>query len=183
MNKKVVLLLISLLWITLAVGLVKSKEFLLKNGKSVLLETLPADPRDLLRGDYVILNYKINTLDLNLVRSEKSSYNPGEKVFVRLEPRGRYWGAVAVQTKQDFQKQGDPAVYIKGRVKYYSHFKENSKMTVDYGIGSYFVPEGEGKEIERNIGRTKSAVDVEVVVGDSGLAVIKDVVVNRRSIK
>ena len=38
------------------------QEFLLRRGTVVLLESAPVDPRDLLRGDYVILSYKISVL-------------------------------------------------------------------------------------------------------------------------
>ena len=41
-------------------------------GKSLYLETVPYDPVDLFRGDYVNLQYEIENLDMDLV--DKSMY-------------------------------------------------------------------------------------------------------------
>ena len=41
------------------------QELLLREGTSILLETERVDPRDLLRGDYLILNYKISSVPTN----------------------------------------------------------------------------------------------------------------------
>lgn len=40
-------------------GLVVQKEYLLANGRPVLLELAPVDPRSLMQGDYMTLNYAI----------------------------------------------------------------------------------------------------------------------------
>ncbi len=39
-------------------GTVITQEYALAHGKAILLETRPVDPRDLLSGDYLMLNYK-----------------------------------------------------------------------------------------------------------------------------
>ena len=59
----------------------------------------------------------------------------------------------------------DGDVFIKGRI--------DDRGRLDFGIGTYFVPEGTGRIIER-------AQDVKVVVSvdDDGNAVIKDVLVD-----
>ncbi|HMT00386.1 MAG TPA: GDYXXLXY domain-containing protein, partial [Saprospiraceae bacterium] len=41
-------------------GSIISKEDLLKNGKLILLELAPVDPRSLMQGDYMSLRYKIS---------------------------------------------------------------------------------------------------------------------------
>ena len=45
-------------------GTTARQEFVLARGRTILLETRPVDPRDLLRGDYLILRYKINDVPL-----------------------------------------------------------------------------------------------------------------------
>ena len=168
MNKKIIFIVVSFLWIAVAVGLIISKQHIIRTGKTVLLETVPVDPRDFLRGDYVILRYKISTLDLQQIQSEKSYYGRGERVYVRLEPKERFWEAAAVKTKRSVSDNG---VYIKARVKYCY----NKKLELNYGIESYFVPEGEGKDIEKNMRGNKSSVEVEALVDTSGNAIIKRV--------
>ncbi len=165
MNKRIVLFAVSILWIAIAFGLINSRELILKQGTTVVLETVPVDPRDLVRGDYVRLSYKISRLDLNFIRSADNNYRRGEKVFVFLEPTGGVWQAVSVQ-KAKPQSEG---LYIKGRVDSYY----GKKLNVDYGIESYFVPEGEGREIEKTMRGAKSLVKMEVSIAPSGQAVIK----------
>ena len=170
MNKKLILIGVSFLWIAVAVGLIISKQYIMRTGKTVILETLPVDPRDFLRGDYVVLNYKISTIDLQKVSSEKSYYRRNEKIYVELEPKERLWEVKAVKTKKPVSAD---AVYIKAKVKYCY----NKKVGLNYGIESYFVPEGEGKEIEKNMQGGKSSVEVEALIDSSGNAIIKKVFV------
>lgn len=168
MNKKLVFFAVSLLWVLVAAGLIVSKQYIVKTGKTVLLETVPVDPRDFLRGDYVILRYKISSLDLEQIQSERARFSPGERVYVKLEPGERFWAAKEIKTQKPVTDSG---VYIKGKVKYCY----NKKLELDYGIESYFVPEGEGKGIEKHMQGNKSSVEVEVLVGRSGNAIIKKV--------
>ena len=168
MNKKLIIIGLSFLWIAVAVGLIISKQHIMRTGKTVLLETVPVDPRDFLRGDYVVLRYKISTLDLQQIQSEKSFYSRGDRVYVKLGPRERFWEATAIKTKMPVS---DSWVYIKGKVKYCY----NNKLEINYGIESYFVPEGEGKDIEKNMRGSQSSVEVEALVDTAGNAMIKDV--------
>ncbi|MFH0917767.1 MAG: GDYXXLXY domain-containing protein [Candidatus Omnitrophota bacterium] len=168
MNKKLIFIAVSFLWIVLAVGLVISKQQIIKTGKTVILETVPVDPRDFLRGDYVVLRYKISTLDLQQIPSEEPYYQRGTRVYVKLAPREKFWEATAVKIKRPVSDNG---LYLKARVKYcYS-----KKLELDYGIESYFVPEGQGKDIEKNMRQDKSSVEVEALVDKSGNAIIKKV--------
>ena len=59
-NKKW-LIIVVLLQVLLLGGTVSMKENLLRTGQTVKLELVPIDPRSLMQGDYVRLNYKIST--------------------------------------------------------------------------------------------------------------------------
>ena len=48
---------------------VTTQELNLRSAPTVLLETRPVDPRDMLRGDYVILSYKISGVIWNYLAS------------------------------------------------------------------------------------------------------------------
>ena len=65
-----------------------------------LLRTRPVDPRDLLRGDYVILGYDIATPPAG---STEPPGGGGALVFVRLRPDGKFWvgDAVAAEPRPD----------------------------------------------------------------------------------
>ena len=61
MKLKLLILILTLqaVWI---LGTVVQQENIWRTGKVILLETQPVDPRDLLRGDFVRLNYKISSV-------------------------------------------------------------------------------------------------------------------------
>lgn len=135
------------------------RQWTLARGTVVLLETAPVDPRDLFRGDYVILAYKISNLNPGGLGSIES-FRPGQVVYVGLEQRGKYWEAVSVGT------QKPSGIFLRGRTGY--SFREKM-VSVRYGIESYFVPHGRGRAIEQ----TRDPVAVEVAVGRDGTAVIR----------
>jgi hypothetical protein len=77
------------------------QERTLRVGKVILLETERVDPRDLLRGDYLILNYKISNVPTNLFSPPVNLDLPdGTKVFVALEPRGDFFAVARASTNQ-----------------------------------------------------------------------------------
>lgn len=173
MNKKLIVAIIGFLWVAIAVWVISSKQQILKSGKPVLLETVPVDPRDLLRGDYVILRYKISSLDLNHMKRGKRYYRPGENIYVGLEQKGKFWEADDI-----YEKKADcvNVLFIKGKVRY----SYRDRIEVNYGIESYFVPEGEGKDIEKKMRGNKSSVSVEAVVDSFGNALIKRVYIDEQ---
>ena len=132
------------------------RQVALTQGREVTLQTVPVDPRSLLQGDYAILDYEIARLP------ERWRDEPqGTTVYVTLEECGRVWCADRYS-----RWEPDPEdVFIRGQV--------NDRRRLDFGIGTFFVPEGTGHIVER-------AQDVKVVVslGYSGNAVIKRVLVD-----
>ncbi len=167
MKKKTFIILIACMWVAVAAGFIASKQFTLKTGKTVVLETVPVDPRDLLRGDYVILSYKIGQLYPRALKSEKENYEYSEIVYVGLAPEGKYWKAVSVSSKRPAESN---VVFIKGRITQ----GLRGRISVNYGIENYFVPEGEGRELEEALRRGREVkVVVEAAVGADGSALIK----------
>ena len=137
------------------------KEYRLQTGTTVVLQTVPVDPRSLLQGDYAILRYRVSTLPSYL-----SNLGQGSTVYVTLVERDDVWTAV----RYTVSKPSPDEVFIKGRVE--------AGGQLDFGIGTYFVPEGTGHIIER-----ARDVKVEVSVSGSGGAVIKDVIVDGKPFK
>ena len=169
MNKRIIVLLIALLWVIVTVGFIASKQAVLKSGKVILLETEPVDPRDLLRGDYVILSYRISNLHLDRIASEKKYFRHGEIVYVEVEPKGKYWEAASISAERPVAGAG---IFIRGRVR----GSRSNEAHVLYGIENYFVPEGEGGKFETAMRRgSKEKLNVEAVVDKSGNAMIKRV--------
>lgn len=166
MNKKKIFLIIGAFWIVLIGGFIGIKEFTLKTGNEVLLKTVPVDPRDLFRGDYVILRYEISTIDANAFALNVSDFKIEDKIYATLNVDKDKIGNVSSISKQT-PANGN---FIKGTVK----SAYGNRLTIEYGIESYFVPESKGREIERNRGKlyTKVAID------KFGNAVIKSLIMD-----
>ncbi|MDP2267980.1 MAG: GDYXXLXY domain-containing protein [Deltaproteobacteria bacterium] len=146
------------------------KEFTLQTGDEILLKTRPVDPRDLFRGDYVILRYDISTINTDTLTYQSSDFKENDKVYVLLNVDDKKIGTLSNIDKN----KPTEGVFIEGTVKSAS----SNRVNIEYGIESYFVPEGKGKEIERNLGKiyTKIAVD------DFGNAVIKSLILDEKDI-
>ena len=142
--------------ILLLLAIIGGKEYILNTGTTVVLQTVPVDPRSLLQGDFAILGYKISTLP-----TSPSGWSPGSTVFVTLVDRGEVWEALRYSSR----KPSSDEVFIKGTV--------DNRGLLDFGIGTYFVPEGTGRIIER-----AGDVKVEVSVDSRGKAVIKRILVD-----
>jgi uncharacterized membrane-anchored protein/uncharacterized membrane protein len=117
-----------------------ASESLLSNGTSIKLEIEPLDPRSLLQGDYVTLNYSISTAP-NSVAAELESRRSLSRIKVVLRPDDS-----GVYVFDRLYKHGESLTYkevvINGRLSGWN--------SIYYGIETYFVPEGTGTEVERN---------------------------------
>ena len=61
-------------------ALVEQRARILRGGTEIRLRTVPVDPRDLFRGDYVILAYPISTVEA----AGQPGFQRGERVYVCL---------------------------------------------------------------------------------------------------
>jgi uncharacterized membrane-anchored protein len=156
---------------------------ILREGTEVSLLTRPIDPRDLLRGDYVVLGYDISELPAGpLLNQPAAARNP--IVFVKLAPNGdRLYGAVSVHA--DAVAVTSPEVLIRGRVTYGATCGSSGhafceKLQISYNLESYFVPQGEGRKLEQT--RNQSKLVVVAAVMPSGRAAIKRLLVDGKPV-
>ena len=148
-------------------GTVLQQENILRVGRTVLLETQPVDPRDLLRGDFVRLNYKINHLPAKLFSGPVNTNPPaGTRIFVALAQTGtnQFWEATRAATK--YFPPATNEVVLSGKTAGQWR-KAGDALTVEYGIEKYFVAEGTGNP--------HGKLTALVVVTKSGRASIKEV--------
>lgn len=170
------LALVVVLQSTALCGMVAVKQRTLATGTPILLETKPVDPRSLFRGDYVVLNYAIGSLNYDAVAGD-DDFKRYDDVYVVLRKGPTYWEPVSIHRKMP--EHGPQTVVIRGTVQYSGLWlggEQRDGINVHYGIENYFVPEGEGREIElpRNAGK----VAILVAVDDAGAAAIKAVLVD-----
>ena len=149
-----------LVWGIVLIGFIAFKQCTLQTGTEIMLKTVPVDPRDLFRGDYVVLRYDLNTIHLDSLLADEGPYERDETIYVKLDNSSSY--AKATQVSKNRFEEG---LFIKGTVTYAGI----QVLNVKYGIENYFVPQGTGKEIEKIIGD----IDVIIAVDKQGNALIK----------
>jgi uncharacterized membrane-anchored protein len=118
------------------------RQYTLATGTTVLLKAAPVDPRDIFRGEYVMLEYNITR-----IKSEglHLGSNQQQTVFVVLEKGDKYWEEAGIYL--DKPSLYGNQIFIKGEADYFDEFKD--EYHVSYGIESYYVEEGLGRAFEQ----------------------------------
>jgi len=162
MNRKtmiaVAIQLIAMTWV------VMPPMWVARTGTVAYLETEKMDPRALFRGDYVILGYKRAYVILGYKRAQgivpaemaQQAASEGRPVYVTFttERPGQF---VAVSLERPAPRSDQ--VCIAGRVRIFGWEQTTDagsmqpQYAVDFPqIAQYFVPEGEGRELEQSRG-------------------------------
>ena len=161
---------------TLILGyIIQSRASILASGTEVLLKTAPVDPRDFLRGDYVVLNYDISSVPVLTVTGGIPAEAGEQTLWVRLrrQPDG-FWGIVE-SSFAELPAASDTVVLRS--LPFYSYGPGSGEtIRVEYGIERYYVPEGEGKPLEE--ARNEGVVSIAASVSSSGAAQIRSLVVD-----
>ena len=143
--------------IVLLLAFIAVKENTLRTGTSVLLQTVPVDPLSLLQGEYVVLDYEIADISDKIPNSRR-----GDTIYIQLlEDAGGVWRGIAYTPN----KPGADRVFIKGTV--------TRRGRLEFGIDTYFIPEGTGRIIER-----ARDVKVRVAINSGGTAVIEELLLD-----
>jgi uncharacterized membrane-anchored protein len=149
-------------------GTVAVQERALARGKIILLETRRVDPRDLLRGDYLILNYKISDVPTNLFSPPVKKDLPyGTLVFIALAPGTNQFYEIAKASTNEFMPAANE-ILLRGKSD--ERWWSTNSIHVTYGIENFYVGEGTGNPIGK--------LTVRAIVPASGRAKIKEVFVN-----
>lgn len=126
-------------------------------GRTITLRTTPVDPRDLLYGDYVRLNYTISQLP-HALWQESTPPRRRQPVYVVLRPAAdSAYEAVRVYAQQPTALPPDHVVlrgWVAGRWRRSLHIR--------YNLERYYVPEGTGKALERRGARHRMLVRVSI---------------------
>ncbi|WP_072396651.1 GDYXXLXY domain-containing protein [Hyphomicrobium sp. CS1GBMeth3] len=151
---------------------------LLRDGREIVAEVIPVDPRDLFRGDYVILGYAFSRTNVPVPEGVVQ----GDTIYVTLkETEPEKWEAQKAATH--YEATANPSeVVLKGIVDYIYRPTGDAQPTasVRYGIESYFVPEGTGRELETMVRDKK--ISAVLAVGDTGNVAIKALVVDGKRV-
>ena len=157
------------------VTMMRGNETVISTGTPVLLRTVPVDPRDLFRGDYVVLNYEFSALDSALVTGNWPEAEGEQRLHVELKPgTDGSWHPVSASFGPLMPSDGS-VIITSLPFRYVPSPDHPATLRADYGIERYYVPEGKGKELEE--ARNARRVMVEVRVTPDGEARLVDLTV------
>ena len=146
-------------------------------GKTVILQTVPVDPYNILTGYYQILSYDISTQStLEKLPDSKDILKDGNSLYVILQEEKstgkgipKAWKPLRL-TEEIPSALPDNQVALKGKYRY---------GRVTYGLEKYNIPEDQRNQINNNISqasrsateRDKQPIVVEVKVDSQGKSV------------
>jgi uncharacterized membrane-anchored protein len=177
MNRPGILLLAAAAVAALQIGLlswsIAGRAAILRDGQEVTLKVLPVDPRDLLRGDYVRLGYDISTVPaaqfLPPLSGDGDYVERPIWVQVKRQDDGFYKPQWAAFDRATLPAAQDGEVVLRGIAA--GAPSATGTAAVEYGIERFYLPEGEGLEIERDM--RERSFSIVAAVDQSGTAQIK----------
>lgn len=149
------------------IGMIVMRVIVLWTGQVYHVRVEPVDPRDFLRGDYVILSYQFSRLpfDPRFGKFEKAGFGDirelkGREIYVQLAPEGdgKHWHAVEYSLEPPAKEP-----YLKGKI--------NDFGLITYGIESFYVQEGTGHAFE-DAARSRR-LTAEIAVRPNGEAALR----------
>jgi uncharacterized membrane-anchored protein len=150
-----VALLVALAQIGFLGRIIAGRAAVLRNGQEIVLKVEPIDPRDLLRGDYVRLGYEISSVPTkqitNIAPDQFSSDDSWLYARVKKGDDG-YWHLVSTTFDAPLAAAPGPdEADVKGHVAEGWSLGADTSIGVDYGIDRFYLPEGEGIELQQDM--------------------------------
>ena len=152
--------------LVILVAMIAMRAIPLVTGQTVLVKVAPVDPRDLFRGDYVILSYDFSRVSHEeidgLSDKERGSWKKleGRTVYVPLVPDSN---GVHMRAGKATVVKPPAGLFLKGHMKRYG--------SMEFGIEAYYVQEGTGRRYEQAI--RDRHLSAELAVTSSGQAALR----------
>lgn len=170
-----------LLVAVVAAGMTAQKENISRNGRTVLLKLAPVDPRSLMQGDYMRLNFALGD-DMRhfFVKKEGLEGNSGywqvrDKVKEKGMTRGRVVIRLDAENRAEFVRFDDGGGLADGEMllRYWGFFSDRGGGMACFGSESFMFEEGKADVFAKAVyGELRVAPDGgSVLVGlrDAGL--------------
>lgn len=156
---------------------------ILRDGAEIVLKTAPVDPRDFMRGDYVQLRYKeISNVDGSLFEGELPPRDRPVKLWLTLHTGEDGLGAVKAVSLQKPVDRAPGEIFLRSKPTLWTRTSESvaGELSLSFGIERYYVPEGEGLEIEA--ARNQQRTTVAVRISDEGDAQIARIMIDGKAL-
>ena len=126
-------------------------------GDTIFVRVVPVDPRDLFRGDYVVLGYDFSRVPPARIDGLEESYGQQEQqwlglpvyVTLVLEPDGKHWRAEKFSISEPTSGK-----YLRGRI--------TGPGRLEFGIEAYYLQEGQGSKYEEAMRDHRLAAEISV---------------------
>lgn len=158
--------------VLILLGMCFTPVYTLAMGEEIMLQTIPVDPSDLFRGDYVTLRYEAEEIPKQLVE---------DSVMKEMETR---WGALTVYVHL-VEKNGihtpskvtlnkpTKGVYLTGKLDYLgTNIKQEQVAYIQYNLDKYYVEDNTGTEWE--LASTQGQILAKIKV-NNGYAILTDI--------
>jgi uncharacterized membrane-anchored protein len=153
--------------VAVLVGMIALRSIPYFGGQTVLLQVVPIDPRDLFRGDYVILGYPFSRIPPAGIPGlppagsrNESAQRQGQTIYVSLVPEA---GGLHYKAGEYSLTPPTSGLYLRGTL--------TGGSGIEFGIESYYVQEGTGHKYEEAIRNHR--LWAEVAVAPDGQAALK----------
>ncbi|MBI5686625.1 MAG: GDYXXLXY domain-containing protein [Verrucomicrobia bacterium] len=148
-------------------------------GETIRLKVQPVDPRDLMRGDFVILSYDISGVPKDGIEGipdakgvsrqywDRDQWMEERTVYVTLEPDadGKLWRGAKTSIHPPASGK-----FIRGK-----YVRQWGAPRIQFGIEAFYVQEDAGKKLEE--ARNARRLIAEVALMSSGKAALRNVIV------
>ncbi len=148
---------------------IERRASVLRSGTEVMLQTEPFDPRDLMRGDYVVLRYAISALSRKDIQGERPAGS--RTVYVAVKPDATGIARFSRASFVPILRLDAGEVQIRGETAYSISDDPESSVRLNFGIERYYIPEGQGRAIEDS--QREQRITAVVAVDPNGMPVIK----------
>ncbi len=164
--------------IVIIVYMVTASMMPLVTGKEIVLKTVPIDPRDLLRGDYVTLNYGFNYLRLDSIKNDVrgGKYRFGDELYIELKKKDNYYESVGL-----WKYPPENKTYMKVTVQRFYGFEKYGFASLRGGIESYYTDSETARRLEMRSRDVSAITEVYVMVAPDGQARIKDIKIKKQT--
>lgn len=157
--------------------MIYNQEDILNTGKIVKFQCEPIDPNDPFRGKYITLNFKENRIKVKNFKNWKNN----ETVYAEIETSKDGFAKIKSLSRTE---PTDNSTYLKLKISYIADYE--NKIYLDFPFNRFYMNENKAKKAEEVY--TESTIDTTkiayaLVATKNGEAVIKDVLIDNKSIK
>jgi len=153
--------------------MIAEQEDILRNGREFRFRTEPVDPSDPFRGKYITLDFREEAF----VPAAGDKWSRGEEVFVVMKESSDGFAEIE-DVRKERPSAGD---YVQARIQY----SNDEIVRLKFPFNRFYLEESKASEAEQAYWESRldsAQIVYAVVCVKNGRSVLKDVMINDRSI-